>query len=250
MDQESHVLDIAPIQTPRKGNVLADMLREKILSNKLREGDQLPSERELVERSGISRASVREALSLLEAEKLISTRQGRNGGATVRRPVPAIMTRPIQMLIRGRQLPFSAVVEIREALEPSAARLAALHRTEEQLRAIETACDELEANLSDVDAYLKANMRWHMSVVEASQNDLLIGFMTALVDVIHEATKIDELAKPENRTAVARAHRRVTDAIRSGDGDAARRRMERHVIAYSEKVTPLAPAQIAIGAKL
>ncbi len=249
MGEEQRLLDIAPIQTPRKGNVLAGLLREKILNNELREGDLLPSERELVEQSGISRASVREALNLLEAENLISTRPGRNGGATVVRPAPRIMTRPVELLIRGRQLPFTAVVEIREALEPSAARLAALHRTEEDLRAIEAASEELENSLADVDAYLKANMRWHMVVVEASHNDLLIGFMAALVDVIHAATKIEEFNTPESRTAVARAHRRITDAIRAGDADAARRRMERHVTAYSEKVTPLAPAEIAIGAR-
>lgn len=249
MGEEQSLLEITPIQTPRKGNVLAEFLREKILSNKLREGDLLPSERELVEKSGISRGSVREALSLLEADSLITTRPGRNGGATVRRPGPTIMTKPVQLLIRGRQLPFQSVVEIREALEPSAARLAAQHRTVDDLQAIEAACEELEANLSDVDSYLRANMKWHMAIVNASHNDLLIGFMTALVDVIHAATKIEEFNTPESRTAVARAHRRITDAIRSGDADAAKRRMERHVTAYSEKVTPLAPETIAIGAK-
>ncbi len=246
MKPEKPTLEIELIQTPKKSGVLAAMLREKILSEELREGDPLPSERELVEKTGISRTSVREALSLLEADDLITTRPGRNGGAVVQRPRPTIMTRPIQLLIRGRGIPFQAVIDTREALEPSGASLAALHRTDEDLERMERACLELETSLENVSRYLKANTKWHLAVMEASHNDLLIGFMLAIADVMHAATNIDEFNTPESRLAVAKAHRRVMDAIVSQDAPAARRRMERHVVAYSKQIAPHAPANISL----
>ncbi|UWU67968.1 FadR/GntR family transcriptional regulator [Bradyrhizobium sp. NC92] len=246
MKPEKPPLEIDVIQTPKKSGVLAAMLREKILSDELQEGDPLPSERELVERTGISRTSVREALSLLEADDLITTRPGRNGGAVVQKPGPAIMTRPIQLLIRGRRLPFQAVIETREALEPSGASLAAIHRTNDDLERMERACLELESSLEDVSRYLKANTKWHLAVMQASHNDLLIGFMLAISDVMHAATNIDEFNTPESRLAVAKAHRRVMDAILRQDAAAARRRMERHVVAYSKQIAPHAPANISL----
>jgi GntR family transcriptional regulator, transcriptional repressor for pyruvate dehydrogenase complex len=243
---ERSAFELELIQTPKKSGVLAAMLREKILSEELRDGDPLPSERELVEKTGISRTSVREALSLLEADDLITTRAGRNGGAIVQKPRPTIMTRPIQLLIRGRGIPFQAVIETREALEPSGASLAALHRTDDDLERMEGACLELETSLEDVGRYLKANTKWHVAVMEASHNDLLIGFMLAIADVMHAATNIDEFNTPESRLAVAKAHRRVMDAIVSQDAAAAHRRMERHVIAYSKQIAPHAPANISL----
>lgn len=247
MNNDRSALDLSLIRMPKKSGVLAELLREKILDGELREGDPLPSERELVEKTGISRASVREALSLLEADDLIFTKSGRNGGATVQRPGPAIMTRPIQLLIRGRKLPFQSIVETREALEPAGAGLAATHRTEEDLEDMERACAELETSLDHVDRYLKANSRWHLAVMLASHNDLLIGFMLAVADAIHAATDIDEFNSPESRIAVAKAHRRVMDAIHAQDAAAARRRMERHVNAYSQQIAPLAPNNISVG---
>ena len=84
--------------------------------------------------------------------------------------------------MRGRQIPFQSVVEIREAIEPIGARLAALNRTADDLRRIEDICERLEARLGSVKDYLAENLKWHVAVIEASHNELLIGFMRALVE--------------------------------------------------------------------
>lgn len=85
-----------------------------------------------------------------------------------------------------------------------------------------------------------------MAVMEASHNELLISFMHALSNIFYAATDIENFNSPESRQAVARVHRRVVDAIRSGDPEAARRRMERHVQAYSERVSQYAPSGINV----
>ena len=78
-------LDLAAVVVPKASDVLAARLREMILSSGLAEGTPLPTERELVTQSGLSRASVREALRVLETEGLVVTRAGRDGGSQVRR---------------------------------------------------------------------------------------------------------------------------------------------------------------------
>src|SRR5436190_8995809 len=74
------------MRIPKGSELLARQVREAILGGDLAEGDMLPSEKDLMVQMGLSRATVREGLRLLEAEGLITTRPGRGGGATVQRP--------------------------------------------------------------------------------------------------------------------------------------------------------------------
>ena len=77
--------DILQVNVPKAADVLAGLLRERILRGELPEGTDLPTERDLGEQAGVSRATVREALRILDIEGLIDTRVGRNGGSFVAR---------------------------------------------------------------------------------------------------------------------------------------------------------------------
>ena len=227
-------LDITPVNVPKAADVLAGMLREKILGGKLNEGTNLPNERDLGTQSGLSRASVREALRILEGEGLITTRIGRNGGSAVLRPSSASIERSVGIFIRGQRIRLEAVLETRAAIEPPSARFAALHRTESDLEAIEKAHATLEqaSQAGDIPAYIRANLDWHVQVVRASHNELLIAFIGAISQSVYLATDVEGFNSAAVRDAVMRAHRRVMDAIVARDGDAAERRMGRHVSAY------------------
>jgi DNA-binding FadR family transcriptional regulator len=124
------ILDIAPVNVPKAADVLAGILREKILDGELQEGVDLPHERDLCAQAGLSRASVREALRILEGEGLIATRLGRNGGSAVVRPTIATIERSVGIFIRGQGIRLEAVLETRAAIEPPSARFAAQHRTD------------------------------------------------------------------------------------------------------------------------
>ena len=87
------MIDLSPVFVPKAADVLAETLREQILNGRLGVGSLLPNERELSERAGLSRTSVREALRILEVEGLIATRTGRNGGSEVVRPTSATLER-------------------------------------------------------------------------------------------------------------------------------------------------------------
>ncbi len=236
--QPGYTIAIDQISVPKAARVLADALREKILKGDLNEGVELPSERELGEQAGASRATVREALRILESEGLIETRLGRRGGSAVLPPSTATIERSVGIYIRGKRIRLQAVLETRGAIEPSAARYAAMHRNDDDLAELERCQLRVEqaSQDEDVDAYIQANLDWHVQVVRASHNELLIAFIAAVAKSVYRGNEIEGFSSGEVRAAVVHAHRRVMDAIRDGDGEAAARRMARHVDAYIEDV--------------
>lgn len=236
------MLSLSPIQVPKAADVLADSLREQILGGRLRVGAVLPNERDLSVQAGLSRASVREALRILEVEGLIATRTGRNGGSEVVRPGLDTIERSIGIFIRGQQIRLESVLEVREAIEPHAARLAALHRTPEDLVDLQDRHQHLLDHIDDVPAFLQANLDWHVAVVMAAHNELLGAFVRASAQTVYHATSLQEFSTPEVRQVVAHAHGSVNDAIAAGDPDAAWRRMSRHVGAYVSRVKTVDPA--------
>lgn len=228
---------IEKIAVPRAADVLANQLRQRILIGEIRPGEQLPPERELAEQTGLGRASVREALRLLEGDNLVESKLGRNGGWLARRPGGESVARSIDVFIRGHQLRFAKLLEARESMEPACAALAARHRTEADLVELDRRAARLMAKVGDISEYLLENLRWHLAVVDATHNELLIAIMSALSDAIHSSTDIANFNSDEVRAAAVRAHAGVLDAIRQGDEDAAYRRMHRHLHAFRLQAT-------------
>jgi DNA-binding FadR family transcriptional regulator len=227
---------LTPVDVPKASTVLAGELRERILSGELAEGVALPAERELVKQTQMSRATVREALRILEVQHLVRVRTGRSGGAFVQRPTPKSMATSVTMLIRGQQIKLADLMETREALEPFCAELAARNRTAEDLAVLDSANAAIANPDADLPAFLQANLNWHVGVATAGRNELLIGFMTALSHAIYTGTENAAFVDENVRAATQRAHRSITAAIRSRDPEAAGRRMRRHVHSYAEAI--------------
>ena len=223
---------LGKIEVPRAADVLADRLRQGILSGQLRPGELLPPERSLVEQTGLGRASVREALRMLEVEDLIEARLGRYGGWLIRRPDEESVARSIDVFIRGRKLNFESLLETREAIEPTCAALAARNRNEDDLAELDRRSAWLKAVVDDVPDYLRGNVQWHLAVVRATHNQLLIAIMSALSDAIHAGTDLADFNSDDVRAAALHAHDRVIDAIREQDENAASRRMHSHLHAF------------------
>jgi GntR family transcriptional regulator, transcriptional repressor for pyruvate dehydrogenase complex len=225
---------LKPVEVPKASDVLARELRERILSGELAEGTALPAERELVKQTQMSRATVREALRILEVQNLVRVRAGRAGGAFVQHPTSKSMASSVTMLIRGSKIKLADLMETREALEPFCAELAARKRTDDDLAVLDRANKDIANPDADLEAFLQANLDWHVGVAAASQNELLIGFMIALSHAIYTGTDNAAFVDDDVRAVTARAHRSITNAIRSQDADAAGRRMRRHVHTYAK----------------
>ncbi len=223
------------MSVPKASDVLAEDLRERILRGEFPEDTALPTERELVAQTRMSRTTVREALRILEVQSLIQIRTGRAGGAFVQRLGEESIASSVALLIRGRQIRLAALLETREAIEPSCAQLAAMYRTDEDLDALEAANEALATDGSLAD-FLTANVDWHVGVAQASHNELLTGFMLALSRAIYTATDNQGFVDTQVRRTTVKAHVSITQAIAARDSDAAVRRMKRHVHSYAEAV--------------
>jgi DNA-binding FadR family transcriptional regulator len=139
----------------------------------------------------------------------------------------------VQLVIRGQQIRLEALHETREAIEPACAALAARRRTEQDLADLDAAHADLVGAGDDVPRFLRATIQWHNTVARAGGNELLIGFLSALSASIHASTDLAQFMDVRIRRLTARAHARITEAIRSGDAEAAHRRMSRHVCGFA-----------------
>ncbi|MFM9883188.1 MAG: FadR/GntR family transcriptional regulator [Burkholderiales bacterium] len=228
-DGSHAALALGRVSVPKASDVLAEQLRSRIRSGELGTGQSLPTERDLVMQTGLSRASVREALRILEVEGLIETRTGRSGGSRVSRPAGRELSRHLDLFIWGRNVGLEELNEVREALETVAAEGAARRRTDTDLVDLKAKTLAVESAVDTVPDYLAANLDWHLAIVRASHNDLLIGFMEVLSNAIHQETALDAFDSPQVRAATLKIHRSILEAIIAGDAEAARRRMARHV---------------------
>src|ERR1700742_674773 len=147
---------LTPVDVPKASDVLARELRERILSGELAEGIALPAERELVKQTQMSRATVREALRILEVQNLVRVKTGRAGGGFVQRPTTKPMANSVSMLIRGQRIKLADLMETREALEPFCAELAARKHTEEDLGVLDQANKDIANPDADLAAFLQA----------------------------------------------------------------------------------------------
>jgi DNA-binding FadR family transcriptional regulator len=195
-------------------------------------GAKLPSERELREQLEVGRSTVREALRGLEVLGLIELRQGR--GAFVRSPHPQLGGGAAGPPGEGWQL--ERVAEARLAIETSAASLAAVRRTDEQLKSIEAQVSAFEDAMAadDLSALMLADVSFHEAIAEAA-NPVLAAALKAVV-VLGIQARRTSLTDPARRGTVLDRHRAIYDAIVQRDPQGARMRMEQHIAGFLEEI--------------
>jgi GntR family transcriptional repressor for pyruvate dehydrogenase complex len=224
-------LRLPRVSVPKSYDVLAAKLRETILNGDIREGESLPTERELVSQTGLSRGSVREALRMLAVEGLVRPRHGRLGGNIVTLPGKESMAHFVNQFVVGRRLSLRTVQESRETIEPTLARFAAERRSLDDVKKLRALNDDLANAVSDRAQFAAVNIEWHNAVAAASRNDLLAAFLFSMSFGVAMSTMADEYDTMEVRKAAINIHARIADAIEAQSADLAFRRMEKHVSA-------------------
>jgi DNA-binding FadR family transcriptional regulator len=223
----------APIRSPKTAELVAGTLRRMVVDGQLKEGDFLPNEAELMTHFGVSRPTLREAVRVLESERLVEVRRGSRTGARVRVPGPEIVARPAGLLLELSGATIADVLVARAGIEPMAVRLLAESATPEAL-------DELEEMLvADIPAgwesgrLAEATGEFHRRMVEMSGNATLtiIAGMLHEITVRHTAFAIKErpgLSKADY-DKLTRSYRRLITLLRSGDGAAAEAHWRKHL---------------------
>ena len=169
-----------PREKPQK---IADELRALIVAGDLSEGDSLGHEPDLVERFGVSRPSLREALRILEAEGLVTVVRGVRGGVVVHEPDERMTARTAALVLQARNVPLADVFEARSLLEPIAARaIAGMRGRRAAMQALRGLIADEEAAIEDPEQFAVANAAFHMRLVALAGNQTL----TIVAEMLHE----------------------------------------------------------------
>jgi len=216
-----------PVQSGRLYEQIVEQIEERILSGELRDGDRLPTERELVEQFEVSRTAVREAINALVQRGLVEAHPGR--GTFVRHGTSEAVRHSLGLMIRmERTGGLANLVEIREILEPGIAARAATRATEQQIAVIRAAVENMGAALDDADAFIEADDRFHLALAESTQNPLILTLLDPVVELLHEQRKRISLVKGGLERGQYH-HKRILATIIRHDPKAAREAMRAHL---------------------
>ncbi|MGH3348065.1 MAG: FadR/GntR family transcriptional regulator [Nocardioides sp.] len=215
---------------PLGQGTLTERIRSEILrvltTRELAPGDRLPSERELAASLRVSRPSVREAVRSLQAEGRLVVKHGQ--GVFVAEPA---MQKTLRESIARLDHSLGELFAMREVLEVPAARWAAQRQDVEQIRAIEAAFADLDAELlatHDFDRLQQLDALFHLRIVQAAGNRLLEQSQSVLNDLM--VTGLQTTLAIEGRAEKARTeHLRILTAIRDGDAAESARAAQAHV---------------------
>lgn len=213
-----------------------------LIDRRLKPGDALPPAAELAEQFGVSRTVVREAFADLMGRGVISRVLSRE--PIVSMPGPDQLRELLQIRISQDSITMDSLVELRLPLEVQSARLAASRHSEDQMKAIDLAFEALveednEARFHDADIAL------HREIALASQNLLIPLVLDSLSGLLHDfrqawyAAQRKEGKLPE----LVEEHRRIVEAIRSSDVEAAGSAMSDHLLAGLAKIRSRQPAE-------
>ena len=165
---------------------LVHQIQEAITDGRLQPGDRLPSQRELVELFQTSRASIREALRVLEHKGLIEIKLGVSGGAVVKTPGTEPISDVLTLLVQQQHVSFEHLAEFRRSIEGDMTALAAERATDEDIAGLEGILGRAEACLEQAEPlpyeFIRTDIRMHIALAETSGNPVFI----AVTRMIHE----------------------------------------------------------------
>ena len=190
-------------------------------------GSTLPAERELAERLGVSRATLREAMVALRQAGLVTTTRGRAGGTVVTlKPRTSSARRAASHTVEQRGEWLDAL-EFRRVVEPGAAELAATRSLDDAQRAQLVEAHEAVATASGRFAHRQADSRFHLTVAALSGSPRLVESVTQVQSALHDMPGAIPVLDA-NISHSHRQHARIADAILAGRGDRARAAMLQH----------------------
>ena len=223
---DSDVFQMLRLRRQTLHEQIADAIQDMIASQRLQRGSQLPSERKLAEMLGVNRATVREAIHLLEQRGLVEMRVG-NGTYVFNVLSPTLVADSIARLFTFGDSSHEELLTLREILEPEVATLAARHARPEDLVRLGKLVDLIEYTFYHPPGYAKNDMAFHEALTVATGNSLIIAIAAGLhrvnqawMERQHEAAHYEDGCL---------SHRKIYDAIVARDPGRAREAMRFHM---------------------
>jgi GntR family transcriptional repressor for pyruvate dehydrogenase complex len=215
------------VRTSRLYEQIVQQIEESVLNGTLKPGDQLPAERDLAQRLGVSRTAVREAVKTLREKGLVEAYSGR--GTFVTDGTSQAARQSFDLMVKiGQQEGSPHLAELRLILEPGIAAMAAERIKDEDLTAMRDAVAVMERSQKDPDAYIEADLDFHLALAEAVANPLILSLIDSIVGLLREQRiKIFNVEGGPQRGQFH--HKRILEAMERRDPEMARSAMRAHL---------------------
>lgn len=242
---------IEPVRTRKLAESIAEHLDRLILEGVLRPGDKLASERDLAERLGVARPSLRDAISILESRGLLrGTRAG-----TVVTEFLAPLTSPLAALMQSDARVTKDYFEYREAVEAKAASLAAARLTDLDRDAVRACIARMEKahGLEDSTAEAEADADLHVLIYEAAHNVVILHVMRAFSQMLRQDIFYNRkllYAQPNVRDALLAQHKAIAAAVLAGDPRGAEKAASDHIRFTAETLESISDEKERLGVAL
>jgi len=215
------------VQTSRLYEQIVQQIEESVQKGTLKEGDQLPAERELAQQFGVSRTAVREAIKALHEKGLVDAFPGR--GTFITAGKSNSMRQSLDLILKSGDADGAThLVEIREILEPQIAALAAVRADQQHLATLREAVAVMDNARHDVDAYIEADLDFHLALAEAAANPFILSLIDSIVGMLREQRmRIFHVDGGPERGQIH--HKSILAAMERHDARGAREAMQAHL---------------------
>jgi GntR family transcriptional regulator, transcriptional repressor for pyruvate dehydrogenase complex len=217
------------VSVGRISEIIVDQIRLLMRQGQLKPGDRLPPERDLCERFGVSRVTVREALRMLESSGLVEIRVGARGGAFVTAPSSDRVGEGLADLLTLSVISAADVTEVRMILEAGIVPLVCERATEEDLADLEAICRRSEAALAAGDYSMDMSLEFHIRVAQSTHNPAVVMLVESFRGPILMSLQQAHEAAPEMGALGTREHEQFIEAVRRRDVDTASTIMREHL---------------------
>ena len=220
---------------PAEGSTeqVVSYVRSLIERGELRPGDQLPAERELAIRIGVSRPTVRAGLTALSAMGVVQSRHG--AGTFIPAGPPSLGSEALRFLVALHGFSREEMYEARRILEVGAAGLAATRATSDQIATLAEEVAGMFAAMDQPDVFLVHDINFHRAVAAASGNPI-VASLVEMVSALYYESRRETAVRASDRDLrdAADMHRRIYQCIRAGSADTARQTMHAHLVQASQ----------------
>lgn len=227
------------VSAGRISELIVDQIRDLIRQGQLNPGDRLPAERELCERFGVSRVTVREALRVLESNGLIEIRVGARGGAFVTTPDRSRVGEGLADLLSMSAVSAADVTELRFILELGLVPLVCERATDEDIAALRELCRRARAEARKTADYsMDLSAEFHVRVAESTHNAAVAMLVESFRGPLLMSLEAAHDRAPQMGRVGVREHEQFVDAIAARDPEKASTIMREHLGRTARRVTP------------
>jgi len=244
MDKKSRTSlagNLQPVSKTKFHEQIVEQVQALIEKGRLKQGDQLPAERELASIFKVSRHSVREAIRVLEQQRVLKSRPG-SGTFIIIEDEPSVVESLANAILQEKNA-LEEIFQFRELLEPQIAGLAARNADTEDIRILENILEKQQKEVDDIQASKVLDEKFHLALARATGNSVLLQVVELFGHILLKSRHESSGSLHRNQLSV-KGHKKILDAIKKKDPTAAGNLMAGHLQAIRDLVISSSPIKM------